>query len=622
MAKQTLDDVSSIISNGVKYYDIDDIEDDLLQEIKTNGQTLKYYIKERTYIFYVYDDTDNKLKQFPLVSTGNIQVVWNVYYEADITSTKLQNSSGEYILIPVQDKKYRILCSSYGFEPVKNATKSQLQQYLADYEKKVKEIKAQSSKDTSTQNTTTNSSTNNEGAQKPTNTNTSTNIVNSSTSTETEVSNTEVHVRYVGIFDDSNYVNEEVYQVRIKDDRYVQDEPVDTNAIIQDLEAVDSVTTLMGVSVEDVENSSDIIIDPSKPNTVDAVVGLYKSVNDFGEYLLKGEECPICHRRSPALHPNGYCSLECAGKALLEKLDEFVTGEQRTSTPDIIRKIKNVLNFFNLVLNVVVQLPKAAANLAKLPPDFKEYATAKLNQTFLTLKKTINRLLIKKNELLIQLLTEINNGLIDQDLQQSFEAINTLISLVKQLKEQLDVAIYVATKALTKLNSNTYIGPHEYGFFWTLKSNSVYCPYYKTDTNVYPPEQIGKAFWGEGALNIAFDMSKSQINLTPGIKSVLQNVDYKKIHDIIHEIFPPLKETDYNMDPELFKSRLAFSIENAPAIQGLIKKMENMIVIGGDFIPTYDKLNLNNIWFIIAILTCWGPWTKSIYGDYIYHAYK
>ena len=75
------------------------------------------------------------------------------------------------------------------------------------------------------------------------------------------------------------------------------------------------------------------------------------------------------------------------------------------------------------------------------------------------------------------------------------------------------------------------------------------------------------------------------------------------------------------MDPDLFDVRLAISDQNAPAIQKLIRMLEFVMVFGGDFIPTYDRLSLTNIWFVIAILTCWGPWTRSIYGDFIFHGF-
>jgi hypothetical protein len=50
---------------------------------------------------------------------------------------------------------------------------------------------------------------------------------------------------------------------------------------------------------------------------------------------------------------NGYCSLICAAEDLLKKVTETLKGEYRTETPEIIDRIKNILDYFNLVLNVV-----------------------------------------------------------------------------------------------------------------------------------------------------------------------------------------------------------------------------------------------------------------------------
>ena len=50
---------------------------------------------------------------------------------------------------------------------------------------------------------------------------------------------------------------------------------------------------------------------------------------------------------------NGYCSLTCAAKDLLRKITETLSGKYKVETPEIINKIKNILDYFNLVLNVV-----------------------------------------------------------------------------------------------------------------------------------------------------------------------------------------------------------------------------------------------------------------------------
>ena len=434
-----------------------------------------------------------------------------------------------------------------------------------------------------------------------------------------------VDTGFLTIFEDSNIVTEDIFQVTIKDDVYTEGKPVDTESIIRDTQALEDTTTLMAASTADAEDNSAIVSqepqERTSKNTFEAAVGIVAAVNDFGQFLQRGSKCPVCGKTVPFMPANGYCSLECAGKDLLKKLTSSISGEYEVETPEILNKIKNILDYFNLTLNVLTKIPDLLASFAKLPQEYKDYATAKLNLVFLEIKKIINKLLIKKNELIIKLLRRIKFGTIDAKLSKLFAAINSIISAVQVAKQALEKALNAAYKSISKASGLLYIGPQEYGFFMTLKSNMALCPFYKTDALTYPPEQLGKPFWGGGVINIAFDMSMCQFSLNIGAKSALQNVDFEKINAVIRKVFKPITPPEYLMDPDLFDVRLAISDQNAPAIQKLIRTLESVMVFGGDFIPTYDRLSLTNIWFVIAILTCWGPWTRSIYGDFIFHGF-
>ena len=434
-----------------------------------------------------------------------------------------------------------------------------------------------------------------------------------------------VDTGFLTIFEDSNIVTEDIFQVTIKDDVYTEGKPVDTESIIRDTQALEDTTTLMAASTADAEDNSAIVSqepqERTSKNTFEAAVGIVAAVNDFGQFLQRGSKCPVCGKTVPFMPANGYCSLECAGKDLLKKLTSSISGEYEVETPEILNKIKNILDYFNLTLNVLTKIPDLLASFAKLPQEYKDYATAKLNLVFLEIKKIINKLLIKKNELIIKLLRRIKFGTIDAKLSKLFAAINSIISAVQVAKQALEKALNAAYKSISKASGLLYIGPQEYGFFMTLKSNMALCPFYKTDALTYPPEQLGKPFWGGGVINIAFDMSMCQFSLNIGAKSALQNVDFEKINAVIRKVFRPITPPEYLMDPDLFDVRLAISDQNAPAIQKLIRTLESVMVFGGDFIPTYDRLSLTNIWFVIAILTCWGPWTRSIYGDFIFHGF-
>ena len=434
-----------------------------------------------------------------------------------------------------------------------------------------------------------------------------------------------VDTGFLTIFEESNIVTEDIFQVTIKDDVYTEGKPVDTESIIRDTQALEDTTTLMAASTADAEDNSAIVSqepqERTSKNTFEAAVGIVAAVNDFGQFLQRGSKCPVCGKTVPFMPANGYCSLECAGKDLLKKLTSSISGEYEVETPEILNKIKNILDYFNLTLNVLTKIPDLLASFAKLPQEYKDYATAKLNLVFLEIKKIINKLLIKKNELIIKLLRRIKFGTIDAKLSKLFAAINSIISAVQVAKQALEKALNAAYKSISKASGLLYIGPQEYGFFMTLKSNMALCPFYKTDALTYPTEQLGKPFWGSGVINIAFDMSMCQFSLNIGAKSALQNVDFEKINAVIRKVFRPITPPEYLMDPDLFDVRLAISDQNAPAIQKLIRTLESVMVFGGDFIPTYDRLSLTNIWFVIAILTCWGPWTRSIYGDFIFHGF-
>lgn len=433
------------------------------------------------------------------------------------------------------------------------------------------------------------------------------------------------------VFDEQNIVTEDMFEVHFEDDVYVQGEPVDTEGIIKEFKAVEDMTTLLGAAAPEAMNSEEITISEvdseteegrTSKNTIEAAIGIIASVNDFGHMLMRGSTCPVCGKRVDFMPSNGYCSLKCAGLDLLKKVQETLTGEYQSVSEETEKKInmvKNILNYTNLTLNVIAKLPDILASIARLPQEYKDYATAKINIVFVELKKIINLLMIKKNDIIISLLRKIKLGCIDDKLKPIFEVINKIIDIANALKAKMELAIEAAMKAIIKASALFYIGPQEYGFFMTLKSNQAFCPFFKTDPTVYPPGQLGRPFWGSGVINIAFDMSKCQFSLDIGAKSALSNVDFKKINKIVRAVFRPISEVEYLMDPDLFDVRLALSDQNAPMIQSLLEKLSTLIVLGGDFIPSYKNLKLTNIWFIIAILTCWGPWTRAIFGDFIFH---
>lgn len=562
---------------GVIYYNYDD--DDFQYD-----ENKKYYTSSLRYKIYYVGDPRNK-----------IRVTWYVYYEVDKDENVTNN------LIDV-DLIYNIKNLTTG-ETLKNKSADETVEYINSFTQKQLDEQEDNNEE----------------------------FVNTTGHTEQSEEDLE---EYTGasLFDESNIIEEDMYGVSVQDNEYHQGKETDVNQQIKDTVALQDVTTLAAASVQNAEDE-DIVKNVTNTvtededgtrtskNTLDAAIGLTAAVDQFGHYLLKGGTCPVCGKHIDFMPGNGYCSLICAAEDLLKKVTETLKGEYRTETPEIIDRIKNILDYFNLVLNVVQKVPDILAGTATMPKEYRDYVTAKVNLVFIELKKIINLLLIKKNELIIKLLRRIKFGTVDEKLAPLFAVINQIIRAVQLAKEALENALAVAYNTITNISGPFYIGPQEYGFFFTAKSNMAICPFYKTDPTVYKAGQLGKPFWGMGVMNIAFDMSKCQFKLDIGAKSALQNVDFKKINEIVRKSFPPITTPEYLMDPDLFDVRLALSDQNSPAIEKLVRLLEASIVIGGDFLPSYERLKLTNIWFVVAILTTWGPTTRSIYGDFIFHGF-
>lgn len=565
--------------NGILYYEYDDVND-------TIDSSKKYYTRNLKYQTYYVGAPVNK-----------IIVSWYEYYEV---TNKGKNTNTRISV----DLVYN----------VNNTTTDEIKTHISSDEV-IEYVNSFTQKQLEEQD---NSGSNEE-------------FVNTTGHTEQTDEDLE---EYTGasIFDESNIIEEDVFGVSFQNDEYHQGNETDLNQQIKDAVALEDTTTLASSSVQNAEDEdslkavNDEISEDEKGNkekksTLEAAIGLASAVDQFGHYLMKGGTCPVCKKHVDFMPGNGYCSLTCAAKDLLRKITETLKGEYEVETPEIIDRIKNILDYFNLVLNVVSKVPDILAGTASMPQEYKDYVTAKVNIVFLELKKIINLLLIKKDELIIKLLRRIKFGTIDAKLSPLFAVINQVIKAVQLAKEALEKALAAAYETINKASGLFYIGPQEYGFFFTLKSNMAMCPFYKTDPTVYKAGQLGKPFWGMGVMNIAFDMSKCQFKLDIGLKSALQNVDFQKINTIVRKAFPPITAPEYLMDPDLFDVRLALSDQNAPAIEKLVKLLEGTIVIGGDFLPTYERLKLTNIWFVVAILTTWGPTTRSIYGDFIFHGF-
>lgn len=129
---------------------------------------------------------------------------------------------------------------------------------------------------------------------------------------------------------------------------------------------------------------------------------------------------------------NGYCSKACGVKARLSKAVSTMTnaGEK---TLEIIRMIQEKLQLLDLALDILSSLPDIIKAKVRLPEEYREYITLRIDIIFMRMKYYINCLMISKNMLLIELLKKVKFGVIDSKLAVLFAPITAVMEVAAGL---------------------------------------------------------------------------------------------------------------------------------------------------------------------------------------------
>ena len=67
----------------------------------------------------------------------------------------------------------------------------------------------------------------------------------------------------------------------------------------------------------------------------------------------------------------------------------------------------------DLVLNLITDLPDLIKGKLKLPQEYRDYVTLRIDCIFLELKRQINLVMIMKNDALIELMKKLKFGVLD-----------------------------------------------------------------------------------------------------------------------------------------------------------------------------------------------------------------
>ena len=129
---------------------------------------------------------------------------------------------------------------------------------------------------------------------------------------------------------------------------------------------------------------------------------------------------------------NGYCSKTCGVKARLSKAASMTTnaGEK---TLEIISMIQEKLQLLDLALDILSSLPDIIKAKVRLPEEYREYITLRIDIIFIRMKYYINCLMISKNMLLIELLKKVKFGVIDSKLAVLFSPITAVMEVAAGL---------------------------------------------------------------------------------------------------------------------------------------------------------------------------------------------
>ena len=390
-----------------------------------------------------------------------------------------------------------------------------------------------------------------------------------------------------------------------EDGSYQQAEYKDPNKIMKKFEAFTSVTTVLTMGFENpaevtftADTLQSAISDPrqilSQTGALQAVVNCKAAFDRYGKAIRTGCKCSVCGKHVPYMPVSGFCSLECFITDLTNRVLTHMKRDSANPINQILDKISSILDYLNLVLNVITELPDMLRDLVYLPDTWKNYCLLSINIIFLNLRLIINKLMIKKNEYIIYLLELIKRGVIDDKIKKIFQPIDTIITLVQSLMQALETA-FTAALAAIKIPA-IGISPESYAWLFTVRSMMTPdAGKLIIELPTHTMEGISTKIWPTGMINSACE----------------------KIDEVVKKTFPPIQSVEYFMDPDLFDVRLALS-DQSDLVKKFYETLEPLLVLGLDYMPRYKRLKLSNIWFVLAVMDGWAKHGRYEFGSIIH----
>lgn len=382
--------------------------------------------------------------------------------------------------------------------------------------------------------------------------------------------------------------------------------------------------TFTGESVT-IQNSSTFGKGPSDIiSNLQASVVINSAFDYAGHAMREGLICPVCHNKVHSLKIGGFCSTECAMKFVMKMAAPFelTPSEAYREFYETLDKITGILDHTSLILNALTGIPNILRDLATIPEPYKSYVQVKINEGFCMLYASIQKLMIKKTELIKKMMKPVKLGFIKKPLKVIFGAVEIILNAMEYAQMAFDMAYMYVYQVIDKikipLGPNLGLSGESYGWLLTPRSFMSPMPYTCPDATKVIVELPG----GSGPQKIEA--------IKAAMPSGMQNINFQAIDETVRKLFPPLTPLDYYLEPELFQVRYLFSDQSNIVLQ-IRQQLEDMMTYGLDYIPKFENLlpvkqftfgetnvwlpNLGYVWFVLALMDGWGPHSQALTGS-------
>ena len=332
----------------------------------------------------------------------------------------------------------------------------------------------------------------------------------------------------------------------------------------------------------------------------------FKKIVDGGKLLLKNKKgdgrfdkeefsniygtCPVCGKKLEKPTRDGFCSKKCALKQNAENLLGGI-AEAKASAENITGNLGAIVDMSNTLIGGIDDVTSELASISDrgLDPRYEVYFKVALTSLKIYLKRNINELLIMKNHLLMheieKSMQRINASAIADKANSVVSRIETAAQAAKKIMDQANDIYSKAYDLVVNTLVPFKIAPESMNFNFTIRSMAYY----------------------PGKFVVKLDNNNAN-------DSVCNVVMEDKLIGMVEGMFPHLTEDDMVLSPEKFNIRKITSEYNMRAIQKISAALTMLLKTGSEPLPKYDDLKLTNVWWMIFLLSSWGPQGKKHYA--------